>query len=130
MLEVWVNLAPLIIASAALPLQTIITLRLVNSSLAAAFAWVAGMTAVRLVQGFLFGFALSRIEERSGYDSPRFVLGGLLLVLAVLLYLKALREMLGADEEDAPSPKWLAKVGSMPPLAAFGAGANIHDNQC
>ncbi|MGB6191886.1 MAG: hypothetical protein WBF42_05425 [Terracidiphilus sp.] len=52
MLEVWVNLAPLILASAVLPLQTILTLQLARSSTAAACAWVAGMTAVRLIQGF------------------------------------------------------------------------------
>jgi hypothetical protein len=53
MLELWGNLAPLILASAGLPLQTILTLRLVQASTSAAFAWVAGMTMVRLIQGFV-----------------------------------------------------------------------------
>ena len=125
MLELWGNLAPLILASAALPLQTIITLQLVRSSTRAAFAWVAGMTTVRLVQGFLFGIVFVASEERSGPDSPRFVLAGLLLILALLLYVKALRKLLGAEDEDAPPPRWLTKAGSMSPLAAFAAGAGF-----
>jgi hypothetical protein len=125
MLELWGNLAPLILASAALPLQTILTLRLVQSSTSSAFAWVAGMTMVRLMQGFVFGIVFVASEEHSGPDSPRYVLGGLLLVLAALLLLKALREALGAEDEDAPPPRWLTKAGSMSPIAAFGAGAGF-----
>jgi hypothetical protein len=125
MLELWGNLAPLILVSAALPLQTIIALQLVKSSTRAAFAWVAGMTAVRLIQGFLFGVVFSASEERSGPDSPRFVLAALLLILALLLYVKALRKLLGAEDEDAPPPQWLTKAGSMSPLAAFAAGAGF-----
>jgi hypothetical protein len=125
MLELWGNLAPLILVSAALPLQTIIALQLVQSSTRAAFAWVAGMTTIRLLQGFLFGVVLSTIEERSGPDSPRFVLAGLLLMLALLLFVKALRSLLGAGDEDAPPPKWLTKAGSMSRLSAFAAGAGF-----
>ena len=125
MLELWGNLAPLIIVSAALPLQTILTLQLVRSSTRAAFAWVAGMTTVRLLQGILFGIVFAASEERAGPDSPRFVLAGLLLILALLLYVKALRKLLGAEDEDAPPPQWLTKAGSMSPLAAFAAGAGF-----
>ena len=125
MLELWGNLAPLILVSAALPLQTIITLQLVRSSTRAAFAWVAGMTTIRLVQGFLFGIVFAASEERAGPDSPRFVLAGLLLILALLLYVKAFRKLLGAEDEDAPPPQWLTKAGSMSPLRAFAAGAGF-----
>ena len=125
MLDLLGNLAPLIIVSAALPLQTIVTLQLVRSSTTAAFAWIAGMTTVRLIQGVLFGVVLSAAEQRSEPDSPRFVLAGLLLVLAGLLYVKAMRKALGAEDEDAPPAQWLTKAGSMSPLAAFGAGAGF-----
>jgi hypothetical protein len=80
---------------------------------------------VRLVQGFVFGIMFTASEEHSGPNSPRYVLGGLLLVLAVLLLLKALREALGAKDEGAPPPRWLTKAGSMSPIAAFGAGAGF-----
>lgn len=125
MLDLWSNLAPLIIASAVLPLQTIVTLLLVRSSVRSAFAWVAGMTTVRLIQGVLFGVVLSASEAQSGPSSTRFFAAGVLLVLALLLYVKALRSALGAEDEDAPPPQWVVKAGSMSPVAAFGAGAGF-----
>ena len=125
MLELWVNLLPLIFASAVLPFQTILTLRLVRSSVAAAFAWVAGMMTVRLIQGLLFGVVLTASKQRSGPNSPRYVLGTLLLVLAILLYTKGVRAALGGEDKDAPPPTWLTKAGSMSPAAAFGAGAGF-----
>src|SRR5579871_5809710 len=88
MLELWADLTPLILASAALPLQTILTLRLVRSSRAAAFAWAAGMTTVRLVQGPLFKFVFT-MNGNSSESSPQVLLGSFLLVMALLLYVKA-----------------------------------------
>jgi hypothetical protein len=129
MLELWGNLAPLIIVSAALPLQTIITLQLVRSSTRAALAWVAGMTTVRLIQGFLFGVVFSASEERAGPDSPRFVLAGLLMILALLLYVKALRKLLGAEDEDEPPPQWLTKAGIDVAAGGLRSGRWIHDHQ-
>jgi hypothetical protein len=122
MLDLWSNLAPLILISALLPLQTIVTLSLVRSSVKAASAWVAGMAVVRLVQGIVFGVVLAESEAHSAADSPEVFLGTVLLVLAILLYVKALRTALGAEEEDAPPPRWLTKAGSMSPLTAFFAG--------
>ncbi len=124
MLELWADLTPLILASAALPLQTILTLRLVHSSRASAFAWVAGMTAVRLIQGLLFKFVFS-INEKNAESSPQVLLGSFLLIMALLLYVKAFRRAAGAEDEDAPPPQWLEKASSMSPLAAFGAGAGF-----
>jgi hypothetical protein len=125
MLEMWSTLAPLIIASAALPLQIIVTLLLARSSRRAAFAWVAGMTVARLIQGILFGFVFSGPEAQSEATSSGFV-GGLLLVVSVLLYAGAIKKLLANqdnEDEDAPPPKWTVKVASMSPLAAFAAGA-------
>jgi threonine/homoserine/homoserine lactone efflux protein len=125
MLDLWSNLAPLIVVSALLPLQTIVTLGLARSSAKAALAWVAGMTAVRLLQGVVFGVVLAESDARSPANSPDIFLGTVLLVLAILLYVKALRTALGAEEEDAPPPRWLTKAGSMPPLTSFCAGAGF-----
>jgi threonine/homoserine/homoserine lactone efflux protein len=122
MVEMWSTLAPLIIVSAALPLQIVVTLLLVRSSLRAAFSWVAGMTVARLIQGILFGVIFSPPDGQSETTAPAFV-GGLLLVVAVLLYVSALRKALANEDEDAPPPKWIAKAESMPPLTAFAAGA-------
>src|SRR5215471_9577575 len=91
MFILWSDLAPLILASAVLPLQTIVTLLLVRSSIRSAYTWVAGMTTVRLLQGVLFGFVLTESEAQAGPKSPQYVFGVLLLILALLLYVKALR---------------------------------------
>lgn len=124
MSALWSDLAPLILTSAVLPLQTIVTLLLARSSLASACAWVAGMMTVRLLQGVLFGLVLAPIEGQSEGGAQYFV-GGLLLVLALLLFVKALRTATGAEDEDAPPPKWVTKASSMTPVAAFGYGAGL-----
>jgi hypothetical protein len=124
MSALWSDLAPLILTSAVLPLQTIVTLLLVRSSLASASAWVAGMMVVRLLQGVLFGFVLAPSEEPSDAEAQYFV-GGLLLVLALVLFVKALRTATGAEDEDAPPPQWITKASAMTPLVAFGYGAGL-----
>lgn len=121
----WANLAPLIAVSAILPAQTIVVLGLARSSVKAAFAWVAGMTVVRLVQGIVFGVVLAESEAHSPAESSRPVLGTLLLVLAILLCVKALRKAVESEDEDAPPPRWLARVGTMSPVTAFAAGAGF-----
>ena len=123
MFALWSNLAPLILASAVLPAQSIVTLLLVRSSVRSGYAWMAGITAVRLVQGVLFGFVLDDVEKKN--DAPQYFLGALLLVLALALYVKALRAGLGAEDEDAPPPRWLTKAGEMSPRAAFLMGAGF-----
>jgi len=123
MVQLWSTLFPLILASAVLPAQTIFTLILVRSSIRSAIAWVAGMTTIRVIQGVVFGLLIPAGERQEGPDSPRYFVGVLLLLLAVLLYLKAARAALGSEDEDAPPPKWLGKASSMSPWAAFGAGA-------
>ena len=125
MLEMWQDLAPFIIASAVLPLQTVMTLVLVRTSIRSAIAWVAGMTVVRLLQGVIFGVLLEASDFASGSGSPRPVFGTLFIVLALLLFVKALRAVFGAEDEDAPPPQWLARAASMSPLVAFGAGAGF-----
>ncbi|HMF89484.1 MAG TPA: GAP family protein [Candidatus Angelobacter sp.] len=122
MVEMWSILAPLIIVSAILPLQIIVILLLARSSVRAAVAWVAGMTAMRLIQGVLLGFVFSGPEAQSEASSSGFV-GGLLLAVSLLMYAAALKKLLANEDEDAPPPKWTAKVASMSPLAAFAAGA-------
>ena len=96
---------------------------LLRSSRGKAAAWIAGMAALRVLQGALFGFVFS--EARSHATSaggPRIVAGGLLLALAALFVATALRHAIG-DEDAAAAPAWLSRVDSMPGLAAFGAGA-------
>ncbi|MGA7313938.1 MAG: GAP family protein [Silvibacterium sp.] len=122
--RLWSKLIPLIIFSAIPPVQIVVTLLLARSSIRAAVAWVAGITSVRLIQGILFGFVFSAGNAESEATAPGFI-AGLMLVLAVVFYVTALRKALADEDEDAPPPQWMAKAESMSPLAAFGAGAGF-----
>ncbi len=124
MWSLWGELAPLTLVNAVLPVQTVVTLALVGTSFRSALAWVAGMLTVRLIQGFVFGFVVGPVEQRAD-AAPRYVLGAVLLVLALLLYVKALRAATGAPDEDAAPPSWIESAKRMSWLAAFGAGAGF-----
>ena len=128
MVELWTTLLPLVIASAVGPAPTVVTGVLLRSSLGKAAAWVGGMAAVRVLQGLLFGvvFSEARSHATPASGGPRIVTGGLLLALAALFYATALRRAI-ADEDAAAAPaqRWLARVETMPGLAAFGAGAGL-----
>ena len=125
MVELSRDLALLIVASAALPLQTIVTLLLARSSIRSAGAWAAGMIAVRLLQGVLFGVVVTAGEAQAGPQSPQYFFALILLVLSLSLYVTALRAAIGAEDEDAPPPRWVTKAGSMSPLTALAAGAGL-----
>ena len=122
MVDLWTTLVPLVIGSAIVPVQILITVLLVRNSLRTASAWVAGMAAVRLAQGVLFGFVFYQVVATSGSAAgPGIVGSSLLLVLSVLFYVTALRKALA--DRDAPPPKWMDKVGSLSSSGAFGAGS-------
>ncbi|HYN03531.1 MAG TPA: GAP family protein [Vicinamibacteria bacterium] len=122
--DLWTTLLPLVVGSAVVPVQIIITVMLLRSSLRTAAAWVAGTAAVRLIQGLLFGFVFAEIRaDSTASDGPGVVASGLFLVLAVLFYATATHQALAGGDRDAPLPKWMNRVESMSGMAAFGAGA-------
>lgn len=127
MVDLWTTLLPLVIGSAVGPAPTVVTGVLLRSSAGKAAAWAAGMAAVRVLQGLLFGvvFSEARSHATPADGGPRIVTGGLLLALAALFYATALRRALADADEDAPARGWLARVETMPGLAAFGAGAAL-----
>ena len=122
----WATLVPLIIASAILPMQIIVTivLRRSRAGLQAAAAFVAGMTLLRLVQGFVLavviGSAQAASDQVDSGGGP--VLSTVLLVAGVVLLAAALRQWLTGEDPDAPPPRWLAVAESMKPHTAFGFG--------
>ena len=124
MASLWGTLVPLVIGSAIVPVQILVTVMLLRSSLRTAAAWVAGMAAVRVAQGIVFGVVLADALAHSPASSGP-GLGGstLLLVFAVLFYVTALSKALTEDDPDAPPPRWMEKAGSMSWPAAFGIGA-------
>ena len=126
--ELWASLIPLIIGSALVPMQIVITTMLLRATTGriTAVAWLAGMTIVRLGQGLVFGLILgggAATESTSTGSSPALSL--LLLVVAILFYVTALKSLLNHPDEDAPPPKWMAMVESITPGKAFGLGAGL-----
>lgn len=128
MIAVWSSLAPLAIGSMLVPIQIIVTILLLRSASGriTAVMWVLGMTIVRLLQGAVFGMALSSGDSGandSGSSSPAFV-SGILLAVALLLLATGVKQILTEEDPDAPPPKWLTATATMTPLKAllFGAG--------
>jgi hypothetical protein len=128
MTGLWASLIPLIIGSALVPIQIIITILLLRSKAGriTAVAWVAGMTTVRLVQGLIFGLILgsgSGTGSTAGGSSTAVSL--LLLVVAVVFYLSAAKAILKHPDEDAPPPKWMTMVESVAPGKAYLLGFGL-----
>jgi hypothetical protein len=127
--DLWGALVPLIIGSAVVPIQIVITTMLLRSASGrgTAVAWVAGMTAVRLGQGLLFGLIIGSGSASSGEGSggTGHAVSLVLLVVAILFYVTAVKQLLRHPDEDAPPPKWMAMVESITPAKAFGLGAGL-----
>lgn len=125
--DLWSTLLPLVVASALVPVQITLTVLLLRSSVGTAAAWVGGMTVTRLVQGLLFGFVFAGAGAAApeGQSGPGPVVSGILLVIALLFLVKAVKELLGGKEEDedAPPPKWMRLTESVTVGRAFLLGA-------
>ncbi len=120
--SVLVDLIPLMIGAIALPVWIIIVLLLLQSEsgINKALAFIGGATLVRVVQGILFGFVFGAAND-AGAGGP--VKNTLLLILGILLWIAAIIKLSKKDDPDAPPPKWMASIGGMSALHAFGAGA-------
>jgi len=125
MVDLWTTLVPLVIGSAVVPTQMVVTGVLLRSSRGKAASWIAGMATLRILQGVLFGLVFSEARSHATpLGGPRIVTGGLLLALAALFLATALRHAIGDERPAAAAaPHWLSRVESMPGLAAFCEGA-------
>jgi len=123
----WTTLLPLILGSALVPVQLIITILLLRSGRGpmTAAAFVAGMTSVRLVQGVVFGLLLAPGESDADSSGSNALVSGVLLALAMILYATAARQALVDEDADAPSPKWITMTETMSPGRAFLVGAGV-----
>jgi hypothetical protein len=128
MASLWGSLIPLIIGSAIVPIQIMITVLLLRSKAGkiTAVAWVAGMTTVRLAQGLVFGLILGAGNSGgSTSDGPGRVVSLLLLVIAIVFYVGAVKQILKQPDEDAPPPKWMAMVDGVTPGRAYLLGVGL-----
>jgi hypothetical protein len=124
--DLWTALLPLAIGSAILPVQITVTVLLLRSTAGriSAVAWLAGLTAVRLAQGIVFGLVLGvGVAEAEGPDRPGPIVSTLLLVVGVLFLVGVLRKLVDAPDDDAPPPRWMARVSTATPARAFALGA-------
>ncbi len=121
--DLWLELLPVLIGAAAVPVYPILVLLLLQSKggLGKAVAFVSGSVGMRLGQGLFFGFVLSTAAsnpERSGT-----IVSVLLLLLGIFLLTTAVRKWRKVDDPDAPPPAWMSSISSLTPLKAFGMGA-------
>ena len=128
MTTLWSSLLPLIVGSALVPIQYVITTLLLRSRAGkvTAVAWIAGMTTVRLAQGIVFGLIIgSSTGGGQTSDGSSGAVSLLLLVVAILFYIAALKQLLGHPDEDAPPPRWMAMVEEATPGNAFLLGLGV-----
>jgi hypothetical protein len=124
-----VTLIPLAIGSAIVPIQIIITILLLRcpGGRIVAVAWVAGMTAIRLIQGLVFGFLLGSrgggADRGDGGSSD--LVSVILLVLAIMFYVVAAKQLLRHPDDDAPPPKWMAMLDDVASGKAFLLGVGL-----
>jgi len=127
----WLTLLPLIVGSALAPVQTLITLLLVQrprGAVLVASAFVAGISLLRAIQGLLLALMLpgDAIDQgHSSADGAGPVESAILIVLALLLYATAVRQALASEDPDAPPPKWIDKARSISAARAFLLGIGL-----
>jgi len=125
--DLWRNLVPLVLGSAIVPAPLLVMILLVRRSAWTAAAWLAGMTAVRLIQGAVFGLVFSNsstaaAETPAGRDA---IFSAVLLVLSIALFVTAARQLLGEGDPDEPPPRWMAMIDSVGTGKAFLLGAGL-----
>lgn len=124
--SVLVQLIPLVIGSVMMPTWALLVLLLLRmgDGLVKAGAFVSGVTAVRLLQGLIFGavFGAYAVDRRRG-ETETIILSTLLVVVGLLMWITALRMLSREEDPDAPPPTWLRMVNAITPIRAFGLGA-------
>ncbi|MGH2517318.1 MAG: GAP family protein [Ktedonobacterales bacterium] len=124
MRSILIQLLPLIIGSMAMPTWILLVLFMLRSrhGLVGAVAFVGGVTAVRLLQGIIFGAILSAYEISHRRDAPGTVVSTLLLVTGILMWTVALKQMWRQNDPDRPLPSWMTMISAITPIRALGLG--------
>lgn len=120
---VFIELLPLIVGAAVLPAWIVLTLFLLRSERGVwkAAAFVAGATAVRLVQGVLFGFVFEAVDDGGGETS--IIAATLLLVAGIAMLITAVKKWRKEEDPDAPPAKWMGMLQGLSVAKALGFGA-------
>ena len=120
-----VYLLPLIVGAALLPTWIILALFLLRGEggVRKALAFAAGAMTVRLVQGVLFGYVFGTAADAYGESGSNLITSTLLLVVGIVMLITAVMKWRKEEDPDAPPPKWMAILGGLSALQAFGVGA-------
>lgn len=125
--SVLIQLLPLVIGSIMMPTWVLLVLFMLRSrhGLVAAIAFVCGVTAVKLVQGVIFGAVFSAYDATHIRNLTGTILSTLLLVVGVLMCVSGLKQVFGQEDDDFgnPLPKLLGMIHALTPARAFGLGA-------
>lgn len=124
MSDVLVDLLPVMVGAAVVPLYPIIVLLLLQSQsgFGKATVFVSGGVAMRLVQGVLFGLVFGAAMATNGEDGQKLIASTLLLVVGLLLLVTAFKKWRKEQDPDDPPPQWMTGISSLSTLKAMGAG--------
>lgn len=125
-----VDLLPLILGSAIVPVQIVMVILLLTGEKQGplkAIMFVSGMTLVRLAQGVVFGLILTggSTDAAGADEGTAYIKSTLLLVLGILLLITAYRSFRYEPDLDAPPPRWLTMLESASPLTALAMGGGL-----
>jgi hypothetical protein len=125
--SVLLDLLPLMIGAAVVPVPIIIVLLLLSNprGLLKGSAFVGGAVVMRLAQGIAFGFIFTSDPAATTDTGGNLIVSSLLIVLGVLMLITAYKKWDKDEDPDAPPPKWIAAVGSLSALKAFGIGTAV-----
>jgi Sap, sulfolipid-1-addressing protein len=131
-MELVIALVPLMVASAIVPTQIVITILVLQLPRGrwAAFAFIAGMFTVRVVQGVVFGLLLQPTADIDDADGqPHTLVSVILLLLGVVMLAAAARQVVagpaGDPDPDDPPPTWLTLLDRVTPAKAYLLGAGL-----
>jgi threonine/homoserine/homoserine lactone efflux protein len=125
--SVLVDLLPLMIGAAVVPIPVIIVLLLLGNrgGLARGAAFVGGAIIVRLAQGIVFGYVFASDPTATTDAGGNLIVSVLLLVIGILMLITAYKKWDKEEDPDAPPPRWMAALGGLSALQAFGMGAAL-----
>lgn len=120
--NVIVEIIPMIIGAAVVPVWIIIVLLLLRSEggLLKASMFVGGQILVRLAQGFIFGSVLTASHDAQTEQGAHAIVSTLILVVGILLWITAIKKWFQEPDADEPPPKWMTMFNSISALKAFG----------
>jgi hypothetical protein len=120
-----VELIPLMVGAALVPLYPIVVLLLLRSQggLLKAIAFVLGGLMVRVLQGVLFGFIFGTADETYPNNGLDLIVATLLLVVGLMLLIAAFKKWRKEEDPEDQPPKWMNKLSDLSAGKALGAGA-------